>query len=155
MTSARAFASSVLPTPVVPKKMNVPEGFLSSLRPSLPRRIALEIAVTASSWPMTLFWSSDSRLFNLSASLSVIFLTGIPVHLARTSAISSTQSVPVKPPLSGSVFDFSLARRAFSVSSCSLYCCAASNSIASDAAFLDFSSSAILSSSSFCAFESA
>ena len=120
MTSARAFASSVLPTPVVPRKMNVPEGFLSSLRPSLPRRIALEIAVTASSWPMTLFWSSDSRLFNLSASLSVIFLTGIPVHFARTSATSSTVSVPVKPLLSGSDFAISFARRSLASSSRSL-----------------------------------
>lgn len=51
---ARVFASSVLPTPVGPKKINEPIGFLSSFNPALARITAFETAVTASSCPITL-----------------------------------------------------------------------------------------------------
>ncbi len=47
-------ASSVLPTPVGPKKRKLPMGFLGSLRPTLARLMAAETADTAVSWPMTL-----------------------------------------------------------------------------------------------------
>ena len=45
---ASALHSSVLPTPVGPRKMNEPTGRLGSLSPTLPRRIALAMALTAS-----------------------------------------------------------------------------------------------------------
>src|SRR4030042_711729 len=44
MNSARALASSVLPTPVGPKKMNEPMGRLGSLRPGRARRRGGETA---------------------------------------------------------------------------------------------------------------
>ena len=46
--SARAFASSVLPTPVGPENIKLPIGLLGLFRPTLARLIAFEIATTAS-----------------------------------------------------------------------------------------------------------
>ncbi len=51
--SARARASSVLPTPVGPRKMKEPMGRLGSLRPERARTTASATADTASSWPTT------------------------------------------------------------------------------------------------------
>ena len=51
--SAKARASSVLPTPVGPRKMNEPIGRFGSFNPARARRTALETALTASSWPIT------------------------------------------------------------------------------------------------------
>ena len=42
MNSAKALASSVLPTPVGPRNMKEPIGFFTSLRPARERRIAWE-----------------------------------------------------------------------------------------------------------------
>jgi len=53
IASARAFESSVFPTPVGPRKRNEPIGLSGSLRPTLPLLIALAIELTASSWPIT------------------------------------------------------------------------------------------------------
>ena len=53
MNSASARASSVLPTPVGPRKRNVPIGRSGSDSPARARRSALATASTASSWPMT------------------------------------------------------------------------------------------------------
>ena len=53
MNSASARASSVLPTPVGPRKRKVPIGRSGSCRPARERRRALETAMTASSWPIT------------------------------------------------------------------------------------------------------
>ena len=47
--SARALHSSVLPTPVGPRKMNEPMGRFGSFRPARARRIARETDLTASS----------------------------------------------------------------------------------------------------------
>ena len=47
--SESAFASSVLPTPVGPIKINEPIGLFSSLRPARALSIASETATTASS----------------------------------------------------------------------------------------------------------
>ena len=52
--SAKALASSVLPTPVGPRKTKEPIGRFGLLRPALALRTALEIALIASSWPITL-----------------------------------------------------------------------------------------------------
>ncbi len=51
--------------------------------------MALATAVTASSWPMTRWWSMSSRCTSLAISLSIRRLTGTPVHLLTTSAMSS------------------------------------------------------------------
>ena len=53
MNSASAFASSVFPTPVGPRKMNEPIGRFGSLRPARARRTAFEMISIASCWPMT------------------------------------------------------------------------------------------------------
>ena len=47
-TSANAFESSVLPTPVGPKNKNEPIGLFGSFNPTLPLLIAFETASTAS-----------------------------------------------------------------------------------------------------------
>src|SRR5487761_1120440 len=57
--SASVRASSVLPTPDGPRKMNEPVGRFGSLMPALARRIDLETATIASSWPTTRLCSSS------------------------------------------------------------------------------------------------
>ncbi|MPN44394.1 hypothetical protein SDC9_191959 [bioreactor metagenome] len=49
IASAKAFESSVFPTPVGPKNINEPIGFLGSLSPTLDLLIALDKASTAGS----------------------------------------------------------------------------------------------------------
>ena len=113
--SANALASSVLPTPVVPKNINDPIGRRSSCNPARLRRIASATASIASSCPTILLCNSSSRLRSFSRSLCSIFLTGIPVALATLSAISSAstssfnnlfsdkaQSLPVSSAISSS-----------------------------------------------------
>jgi hypothetical protein len=51
--SASVRASSVLPTPEGPRKMNEPVGRFGSLRPARERRIAFATTSTAGCWPMT------------------------------------------------------------------------------------------------------
>ena len=60
IASASAFESSVFPTPVGPKKRNEPIGLSGSLSPTLPLRIALATAATASSCPITLLCKVSS-----------------------------------------------------------------------------------------------
>ena len=59
--SPSALHSSVLPTPVGPRKMNEPMGRLGSFRPARARRTARATAFTASSWPTTRLCSVSSR----------------------------------------------------------------------------------------------
>ena len=87
--SANALANSVLPTPVVPKNKKVPIGFFTSCNPARLLRTASLIASIASSWPTTLRCNSSSNFKSFSLSPCSIFITGTPVHLATTSAISS------------------------------------------------------------------
>ena len=87
--SANAFASSVLPTPVGPKNKNEPIGLFGSFNPTLPLLIAFATAETASSCPTTLLCKLSSRCLNFSFSVSDILLTGIPVQVDITPAISS------------------------------------------------------------------
>ena len=109
-TSASAFASSVLPTPVGPKKIKEPIGFLSSWSPALLLRTASATASTASLWPMSLWPISSSKLKSFSRSLLSIFDTGIPVHLLITSAISLAVTTSLVNLLSsGSWSNFSFA----------------------------------------------
>ena len=90
--SANAFANSVLPTPVVPKNMKEPIGFLGSCNPALLLLIASETAVMASSCPITRLCNSSSNCNNFSLSDCIILLTGIPVAFATFSAISSAST---------------------------------------------------------------
>ncbi|OPZ76970.1 MAG: hypothetical protein BWY79_01374 [Actinobacteria bacterium ADurb.Bin444] len=92
MNSANARASSVLPTPVGPKKMKLPIGRLGSCRPDRALRSALEMTSKASSWPTTRRCNLSSMCMSFSTSPSTKRLTGIPVHLDTTSAISSSST---------------------------------------------------------------
>ena len=92
MNSASARASSVLPTPVGPRKRNVPIGRSGSLSPALERRSASETAATASRWPTTRRWRRSSMWISFSTSPSTSRVTGMPVHLATTSATSSSST---------------------------------------------------------------
>ena len=74
------FASCVLPTPVGPKNMNEPIGFLGSLSPERALNILSATDFTASSCPMTSWCSMSWRWSNLSLSVSTSFCTGMPVH---------------------------------------------------------------------------
>ena len=91
--SARDLASSVLPTPVGPAKMNDPEGRFGSFRPARVRRMARDRDLIASSWPITRRWSSSSMLRRRSVSSSVSLNTGMPVDLESTSAMRSSSTV--------------------------------------------------------------
>ena len=51
--SASAFASSVFPTPVGPRKMKLPIGRLGSCSPARARRTASDTATIAVCWPIT------------------------------------------------------------------------------------------------------
>ena len=88
--SASALASSVLPTPVGPRNIKEPIGFVSSLMPALERIIASVTLLIPSSCPITLLWSSLSRFNVFCRSLSVSFATGIPVHRDTIRPISSS-----------------------------------------------------------------
>ena len=97
MNSARAFASSVFPTPVGPRKMNEPIGRFGSLRPARARRTALEMMSMASCWPTTRLWRASSMCISRSDSSWAIRVTGMPVHIATTWAISSSPTVGCSP----------------------------------------------------------
>ena len=105
MNSASARASSVLPTPVGPRKRKVPIGRFGSASPARERRRALATASTASSWPITRSCRRSSMWISFSTSPSIRRETGIPVHLPTTSATSCsvTSSVSIEPPSACSV----------------------------------------------------
>src|SRR2546429_485031 len=86
MNSASARASSVLPTPVGPRNRKLPIGRSGSDRPARERRSAADTAATPSSWPMTRSCRRSSMWMSFSTSPSSSRATGIPVHLATTSA---------------------------------------------------------------------
>src|ERR1019366_2541056 len=90
--AASARASSVLPTPVGPRKMKLPTGRSGSFSPERARITASATAVTASSCPITRLCSSSSRwrIFRISPSSSLV--TGTPVQRLTTSAISSSST---------------------------------------------------------------
>ena len=88
--SASVRASSVLPTPEGPRKMNEPAGRFGSLIPARERRIAFETASIATSWPITRLCSSSSMRISFLVSASVSLKTGMPVHIETMSAISSS-----------------------------------------------------------------
>ena len=89
-TAASARTSSVLPTPVGPRKMKLPMGRLGSLKPARLRRMALETRRTASSWPTTRSFRRSGICTSFWISPSIMRATGMPVHLATMRAISSS-----------------------------------------------------------------
>src|SRR5437764_66670 len=94
-------ASSVLPTPVGPRKMNDPIGRRASLRPARARRTAWEMTLTASSWPIRRAWMSSSIRSRRVDSSSTRRETGTPVQELTISAMfSSSTSGTVAPSLS-------------------------------------------------------
>src|SRR5450759_11608 len=89
---ASALATSVLPTPVGPEKMNEPIGRFGSLRPERLRRIERESALIASSCATTDTWSSSSMRNSLAVSASWRRITGMPVHRLTMKETSSSPS---------------------------------------------------------------
>ena len=77
--------------------MNEPIGRLGSLSPARARRTAFETISIASSWPMTRLWSASSMWSSRSDSSWAIRVTGMPVHIATTWAISSSSTVGWSP----------------------------------------------------------
>jgi len=146
--TARVRASSVLPTPEGPRKMNEPVGRRGSLRPARDRRIALLTARTAASWPMSRVCNSSSMRRSFLLSASVILTTGMPVHILTISAISSSPMLACMP--SSVVFQASSSSSFLwlSLRSLSRRLAAFSNSWASIAASFSLRTAAISSSSS-------
>ena len=145
--SASVRASSVLPTPDGPRKMNEPAGRFGSLMPARARRMARLVAVMAASWPMTRLCSSSSMRSSFCVSASVSLNTGMPVHIETMSAISSS---PMDGRGASSAFHSSSRSRFLFVRrrSVSRRFAAFSNSCASMAASLSLRTPSISSSSS-------
>ncbi len=87
--AASARASSVLPTPVGPRKMNEPIGRFGSRRPTRLRRTARATAATASSCPTSRLRISSSIRSSFWVSSSASLTTGMPVITESTEAIRS------------------------------------------------------------------
>ena len=95
MNSASALASSVLPTPVGPAKMKQPVGRFGSFNPLRLRRTALAIALDR-------LVLADDPLVQLVFHLHqpqrclrcVMRVSGMPVILETTSAITSSSTTP-------------------------------------------------------------
>jgi hypothetical protein len=92
MNLASVLVNSVLPTPVGPRNMNEPIGRLGSFKPARARRTAREMAMMASSCPMMPLRSSSSILSRRCDSASASCMSGTPVHMETTSAISSAET---------------------------------------------------------------
>ena len=115
---ARLLATSVLPTPVGPKNINVPIGLLGSFIPLLERSIALLTNFNASSCPLTRFFKLSYKCKTFSFSLEINFDKGILVHLLITLAMSSlvttSDKIPSLPFLLNSLsFSFNLGNTSF------------------------------------------
>ena len=133
MNSASVRASSVLPTPVGPKKMNEPIGRFGFFKPARARRMAREMTLIASSWPMMRLCNAWSMLSSLEVSSSLSLLTGIRVQVETMCAISSGPTVLVFSPLALRFSIHSASMVAFLArifSSRSRICAARSNSCA-------------------------
>ena len=96
--SASDLASSVLPTPVGPRKRNDPVGRSGSATPARERRTASDTARTASVCPMR----RAPMIASIDSSFSVSPCSrrpaGMPVHAEITSAMSSapTRSLTIR-----------------------------------------------------------
>ena len=90
MNSASAFASSVLPTPVGPRKRKLPIGRFGSFKPARARRTARLSVEIACSCPTTRALSVSSIFRSRAVSASAKRITGMPVHIETTAATSSS-----------------------------------------------------------------
>ena len=127
--SASARASSVFPTPVGPRKMNTPTGRRGSLMPARARRTALATITMASSWPMMRWCRCSSMCSSRSVSSTCRRESGMPVHMATTSATSSAVTTACSRSWSSchafsrsSIFSCSFTSRSRS-SAANSYCC--------------------------------
>ena len=102
---ARDLASSVLPTPVGPRKRKDPVGRFGSEMPARERRTASDTVLTARSWPMRRSCRRSSMWSNFSCSPCIIRPTGMPVHEDTTSAMSEvpTSSETIREPFSSAL----------------------------------------------------
>ena len=99
-SSASFFASSVLPTPVGPRKRKQPVGFPSRESPSRERRMALLTASMAADCPTTFSLSrcgswikrSRSEVLRRSIGMPVQLLTTWQMSFAVTSSLSIRES---------------------------------------------------------------
>ena len=89
---ASAFASSVFPTPVGPRKMNEPIGRFGSFSPARARRTASLSASMARSCPTTRSCSVSSMRSSFSLSRSSSRETGMPVIWPTRLAMSSSET---------------------------------------------------------------
>ncbi len=96
--AASALASSVLPTPVGPRKRNEPIGRRGSLMPERARSTASATAATASSWPITRRCRISSSRSSFSRSPSTSRVTGMPVQRETISAISCLGDLLAQQP---------------------------------------------------------
>ena len=97
--SAKALATSVLPTPVGPKNIKEPIGRFSSWICAFERKIASVTNSSAWSWPTTRFAKTCSRWSNFVRSLSTKRLTSTPVQRETIFAIISSSTVSwIKAP---------------------------------------------------------
>src|SRR3989344_636168 len=104
--SAKARAVSVLPTTVGPKNKKLPSGLFSSEMPALARRMAREMALIASCWPITRRLSVASMASSFLASSVIKRITGIPVQRETTRATSSSVTSSFKKGWDFSIFYF-------------------------------------------------
>mmetsp|Transcript_29285 Transcript_29285/g.68997 ORF Transcript_29285/g.68997 Transcript_29285/m.68997 type:complete len:275 (-) Transcript_29285:42-866(-) len=86
--AASALASSVLPTPVGPRKRKEASGRLGSARPALERMMASATASTAVAWPLTRDARRAGSSSSFSASARSMRSEGMPVHCESTAATS-------------------------------------------------------------------
>ena len=80
--------------------MNDPIGLRGSPIPALERIIASDTFSTASSCPITLLCNNSGKCKIFSLSLSINFVTGIPVHLEIIFVISSSVTLFLNRPSS-------------------------------------------------------
>ncbi len=97
--AASVRATSVLPTPVGPRKMNEPTGRLGFLSPARVRRMARATAEMALSCETMRLWSSSSMRSSLCDSSSLMAVIGMPVHFETTSSMSLLVTSRLPAPL--------------------------------------------------------
>src|SRR2546426_9766105 len=89
MNCASVRTTSVLPTPVGPRKRNEPMGRFGFFRPARERRMARAKAVIALSCEITRLCNSSSMRSSFCDSSSLIKVIGTPVQSDTTSSMSS------------------------------------------------------------------
>ena len=90
-------ATSVLPTPVGPRKRKEAIGLSVFLNSILARLKAEATSLTASSWPIILWCIFTSKFKSFLVSSMPICVTGILVKLETTSATSSPVTTDFSP----------------------------------------------------------